>query len=1393
APVIASDGYENSKNISCIADATEPTAIPSAKNSCDEVVTPTMERTTDWTGGKENCTGKIIYTYTYTDCDKSSTWSYTYNLNNTVAPTIALKDGVQATYDLGCDPTIEDITVSDFVVTDICDANASVQLSSADDVTNCVHTRVYTATYTNACDVVADPVTVTYTWTVSQAPEIGDITVPAALPAGNCKYALPDLRDATMAVTTDPCGGTPTFVSQSPAAATEYAQTSTETNITVTVTVQGTCGRTTSQDVTVVIPANDLNLTMPSDVAICNGKSTDLEATSNATTFLWSPATGLDKTDVASVKANPTTTTIYTLTVANENGCTTNGDVTVTVNPLPVLAIVPVETLCPNVGSTTVTANITTSTTPNYTYDWTSDVLSLSDKTSANTTETFNVSIPTDCGENYTINLKVTDANGCESESVSQTIEVKDETAPTLSGTWPDNITGQDNCFANADASGLLSDDDVAALYSDNCNVVTVTHEDANTLTSDCGWTITRTYTIKDFCGNSTTNTMSVSGSDQTAPALTGSWPADITDQNNCFADADKSGLKSAEDIASLYEDCGGVSVTFEDANTLTSDCGWTITRTYTIKDACGNTVTPSPTMSVSGSDQTAPVLTGIWPADVTGQNNCFSNADKSVLATETEVAALFTDNCAGEINVTYADAESLTSDCGWTIIRTYTIKDACGNTVTPNPTMSLSGKDQSAPEIASSLITSSPADVANCVFTVPDFEAAVRSASSDNCTLANNLIITQNPTANTVLTGTRDVTITVADACGNETPWTITVTVPETINANITSAESFCYNTSDGVIEGTFEGGKAPYTVSWKGAATGSQSNVSTIKIEDLPDGDYTVTVTDVNGCHVDRNATIAQLTQTITLTADSKEKVYDGEELTLHTYTGGDNLEPSDEIADVVFSDASKITNVGQEDNVIESFKIMRGSQDVTCYYNRVTKDGELKVTCQPVTVTAKSDEFEYDGAVHSNAGYDVAGLVGSDAISADVVGSIQYVDQSPVTNVLQSYTFTTGNPDNYCVTTVDGELTMKYAGCINLTITANSNSWEYDATAHSEDSYTLTIGEGSTAVTAQVGAGGDYTFDNGDVLKVDVAGAITNVTESDVDNVATVLSILNGSTDVSSAYCVTTEDGKLTVTPKSVTIKIEDSKHYDGNVLVTDYSKAIVTGLVDGDALIAGAVTTSGKDVATYTYDASSSISTLFETSKGISNYSVTYDLTQVINKRQIIFTSSDAEKPYDGSPLTKHEVIVSGENFVNGEGATFDVTGSRTDVGSDLNAFTYTFNDGTDANNYEVAKVKGTLTVTANMEPITIASASRSWTYDCTNHNYETYTVTYGGAEVTPEADGKTFILPTGDELVIQSTAAGVTYYDASYSENNTYTYTLEHANQYGVGVTTTYGT
>ena len=113
------------------------------------------------------------------------------------------------------------------------------------------------------------------------------------------------------------------------------------------------------------------------------------------------------------------------------------------------------------------------------------------------------------------------DACGNSAANQVQTITVLDTTRPTLSGTWPENITGQDNYFANRDISGLLSNDAVKALYTDNCGGE-VTVESSDVVTgNDCGWTVTRNYTITDACNNTSTNSMTVSGSDQGEPVIT--------------------------------------------------------------------------------------------------------------------------------------------------------------------------------------------------------------------------------------------------------------------------------------------------------------------------------------------------------------------------------------------------------------------------------------------------------------------------------------------------------------------------------------------------------------------------------------------------------------------------------------------------------------------------------------------------------------------------------------------------------------------------------------------------------------------------------------------------------------------------------------------------------
>jgi gliding motility-associated-like protein len=95
----------------------------------------------------------------------------------------------------------------------------------------------------------------------------------------------------------------------------------------VTTTVTTGCSSTNPCD-------NILNLTMDGDTTICQGMATTLTVQSNATGFAWVPTAGLSNAGIASPVAEPSVTTVYTLT-ATLGACTETGSVTVTVMPQP--------------------------------------------------------------------------------------------------------------------------------------------------------------------------------------------------------------------------------------------------------------------------------------------------------------------------------------------------------------------------------------------------------------------------------------------------------------------------------------------------------------------------------------------------------------------------------------------------------------------------------------------------------------------------------------------------------------------------------------------------------------------------------------------------------------------------------------------------------------------------------------------------------------------------------------------------------------------------------------------------------------------------------------------------------------------------------------------------
>lgn len=90
--------------------------------------------------------------------------------------------------------------------------------------------------------------------------------------------------------------------------------------------------------------------------------------------------------------------------------------------------------------------------------------------------------------------------------------------------------------------------------------------------------------------------------------------------------------------------------------------------------------------------------------------------------------------------------------------------------------------------------------------------------------------------------------------------------------------------------------------------------------------------------------------------------------------------------------------------------------------------------------------------------------------------------------------------------------------------------------------------------------------------------------------------------------------------------------------------------------------------------------------------------TNSATVTILPREVTLTSGGANKVYDGTALVKHDVAVSGDGFVDGEGASYEYIGSQTGVGTSENTFTYTLKEGTKTGNYDITTATGTLTVT-----------------------------------------------------------------------------------------------
>ena len=474
------------------------------------------------------------------------------------------------------------------------------------------------------------------------------------------------------------------------------------------------------------------------------------------------------------------------------------------------------------------------------------------------------------------------------------------------------------------------------------------------------------------------------------------------------------------------------------------------------------------------------------------------------------------------------------------------------------------------------------------------------------------------------------------------------------------------------------------------------------------------------------------------VTITGHNDTVLYDGKE---HTVTGYD-VSIDNELykeGDFTFSGTAEAKgtdagtyqmglNDGQFTNNNDNFK------KVTFVVN----DGKL--TINPVdevvvTITGHNDTVPYDGDEHTVTGYDVSisnDLYKEGDFTFSGTAEAKGTDAGTYPMGLKAEQFSNNNENFKKVTFVveDGSLTINKR---NVVLTSETASKTYDGTALTKPIVKVT-GDGFVA---------------GEVSDIKATGSVTHVSAGEVTNTIT---YTEGTNFKESNYNITKTEGKLSITPlggvvvtikgQTKTVTYDGEEHTAWKYDVIDISDPLYIKAPDEvpNFWNKNAKGARGTDAGTYAmgWEAAD-----FEnTNTNFSNVEfVVVDGKLEISKRSVKLTSASDKKVYDGNALTNDTVTVGGDGFAKDEGATYNVTGTQTNVGESKNTFSYTLNEGTKADNYTIEKTEGTLKVTpvTDKVTVTITGLNKTVTYDGEEHSVFGYDATPSNKLYNPKED------------------------------------------------------
>ncbi|GAA3996366.1 hypothetical protein GCM10022408_03710 [Hymenobacter fastidiosus] len=422
---------------------------------------------------------------------------------------------------------------------------------------------------------------------------------------------------------------------------------------TVTASANG-CTTTSPVSVTVnALPTVSIN---PVATNICSGQSVTLNA-SGGTSYLWSPATGLSSTTVASPVASPTASTIYTVTVTNAAGCQATSQVTVNVRATPVITVSANTTICAGT-STTLSASGA------QTYTW-SPSTGLNNPRSATP-----IASPTQT-TTYTV---TGDNSGC---AATGQVTITVEPLPTPDA-GPDRVlcSGQSAQLGTAAVAGLIySWSPGTGLSSTSAAQPTITL--TNTTNAPRTTTYTLTAVSPTGCVGSSTVRVTVN------PAVTvNAGPA----QTVCSGGSAQLGGTAAQaNVTYQWSPTTGLSsaTVAQPTVTLTNTTAAPITQTYTL------------TASANGCSNSSTVLVTVNPLTAAGftynaASFCQSSANPTPAVSGTAGGTFSAPN--GLVINSTTGLINLAASTAGTYVVTYSVSGPCPSISTQSVTVATPG-----------------------------------------------------------------------------------------------------------------------------------------------------------------------------------------------------------------------------------------------------------------------------------------------------------------------------------------------------------------------------------------------------------------------------------------------------------------------------------------------------------------------------------------------------------------------------------------------------------------------------------------------------------------------------------------------------------------------------